>query len=70
MTPQAFGEFDAAAYPGLANFFKLSAAAGILSTNATGSSFGLAYDYFRIDPSSAPAHAAMTRRIYLPLVRR
>jgi Kelch motif len=64
------GAIDAAAYPALANFFKLGAAAGILSTNATGSPFGLAYDYFRIDPSTAPAHAATTRRIYLPLASR
>jgi glucose/arabinose dehydrogenase len=62
------GEIDVTAYPGLANFFQLGTAAGILSTNATGSSFGLAYDYFRIDPSSAPA--TLPRRVYLPLVSR
>ena len=62
------GEIDATAYPGLANFFQLGSAAGILSANATGSSFGLAYDYFRIDPSSAPS--ARTRRTYLPLLWR
>jgi len=60
------GEINATAYPALANFFKLGAAAGILSTNATGSPFGLAYDYFRIDTSSALA--AMKRQVYLPLV--
>ena len=47
------GSVDATAYPGLANFFILGASAGILGTNTTGSSFGLAYDYFRIDPLSA-----------------
>ncbi len=62
------GEIDATAFPGLANFFQLGSAAGILSANATGSSFGLAYDYFRIDPSSAPS--IRTRRNYLPLVWR
>jgi hypothetical protein len=60
------GAIDATTHPGLANFFQQGAAAGILSTNATGSSFGLAYDYFRIDPSSAPA--ATMRRVYLPLM--
>jgi len=60
------GEINATAYPALANFFNVGAAAGILSTNATGSPFGLAYDYFRIDMSSALV--VIKRRVYLPLV--
>ena len=63
------GEIDASAYPGLAQFFKLGAAAGVLSTNATSSPFGLAYDYFRIDPSVAPAPLPRGK-VYLPLIRR
>jgi len=66
------GEIDASAYPAMAGFFKLGAAAGVLSSNATGSLFGLAYDDFRIDPSVAPALAGAlpARRIYMPLVKR
>jgi N-acetylneuraminic acid mutarotase/glucose/arabinose dehydrogenase len=47
------GSVDAAAFPELAGFFKLGAAAGILTSNAAPSPFGLAYDYFRIDPATA-----------------
>jgi N-acetylneuraminic acid mutarotase len=65
---RTIGEIDATALPGLAPFFKLGAAAGVLSTNGNGSLFGLAYDYFRIESSSAPP--PITHRVYLPFVRR
>jgi len=55
---QTLGSVDAAAFPGLAGFFASGAAAGILATNAAPSPFGLAYDYFRIDPVGAPAQPA------------
>jgi large repetitive protein len=48
---QTFGSVNATAIPGLASFFQLGAAGGILTTNAAPSPFGLAYDYFRIDPT-------------------
>ena len=68
---KTIGEFNAASFPGLAPLFKLGAAAGVLSTNGTGSAFGLAYDYFRIDPSASPAPFVPERRgIYLPIVVR
>jgi hypothetical protein len=44
------GSVGASAFPGLSGFFRLGAAAGILTANAAPSPFGLAYDYFRIDP--------------------
>jgi N-acetylneuraminic acid mutarotase len=42
---------SASAFPALSGFFTLGAAAGILTTNATATSFSLAYDYFRLDPA-------------------
>jgi hypothetical protein len=62
------GEITGNAYPGISQFFKLGAAAGILSSNAAGTSFGLAYDYFRIEPTVAPAPIGYT--VYLPLTQR
>ena len=48
---QTLGAVDAAAFPALASFFRLGGAGGILTTNGAPSPFGLAYDYFRIDPT-------------------
>jgi N-acetylneuraminic acid mutarotase len=62
------GEVSTAAYPGIAKFFKRGAAAGILTTNAAGSSFGLAYDFFRIEQAVAPPPIRYTT--YLPVIRR
>jgi N-acetylneuraminic acid mutarotase/glucose/arabinose dehydrogenase len=45
------GSVDASAFPALANFFRLGAAAGMLTTNPTATTFSLAYDYFRLDPA-------------------
>ncbi|HEU5097667.1 MAG TPA: kelch repeat-containing protein, partial [Roseiflexaceae bacterium] len=56
----SIGAIDVTTYPALANFFKLGAAAGILSSNATGSLFGLAYDHFQIDTASAQPTATPT----------
>jgi hypothetical protein len=47
------GSVTASAFPALVNFFKLGAAAGILTTNPTATSFSLAYDYFRLDPAQS-----------------
>jgi len=49
---RTLGAVDATAFPRLADFFRLGAGAGILTTNAAPSPFGLAYDYFRIDPGA------------------
>jgi glucose/arabinose dehydrogenase/N-acetylneuraminic acid mutarotase len=62
------GEVDADAYPGIASFFKLGAATGILTSNAAGTPFGMAYDYFRVERSTAPP--PVSRKIFLPMVRR
>jgi hypothetical protein len=45
------GSVDAVAFPALAAFFELGAATGVFTTNSTVSSFGLAYDYFRVEPA-------------------
>ncbi len=57
--PAAFvtiGTVDATSYPALATFFKLGAAAGVATTKGSAvSSFGLAYDFFAIEPAAGPA---------------
>jgi N-acetylneuraminic acid mutarotase/glucose/arabinose dehydrogenase len=61
------GEYAAATNPGLAAFFTNGLATGILASNLgpSGSTFGIAYDYFRIellselpDPSPTPTPTA------------
>jgi len=52
---QPLGTVSAGAFPGLADLFRPGAAAGVLTTNAAPSPFGLAYDHFRINPSASPA---------------
>jgi hypothetical protein len=47
------GSVRASAFPALTGFFKVGAAAGILTTNPTATSFSLAYDYFRLDPAES-----------------
>jgi Malectin domain/PA14 domain/Kelch motif/Glucose / Sorbosone dehydrogenase len=47
------GSVRASAFPALTGFFKPGAAAGILTTNPTTTSFSLAYDYFRLDPAES-----------------
>jgi N-acetylneuraminic acid mutarotase len=64
-----FGSASAAGYPKLAEFFRQGAAAGVITTTGgAGSVFGLAYDYFRIDPSAAPG--TVEEHIFMPLVGR
>ena len=54
------GEIDTRTAPWMAKLFKLGAAAGVLSSNTADSPFGVAFDYFKIEQSSAqmPTKAA------------
>ena len=44
------GSTSGAQHPGLADLFRLGLGGGILATNGASSPFGLAYDWFRIEP--------------------
>ena len=46
------GSVSTAQFPGLGDLLKVGAGAGVITTNQTGSTFGLAYDFFRIDPGT------------------
>jgi len=68
---KTLGEIDARTAPWMAKLFKLGAAAGVLSGNTASSPFGIAFDFFKIEPSTAPPQQpAPSRKIYLPHVRR
>jgi hypothetical protein len=71
---KTIGEVDARSYAWMAKFFKLGAAAGVLATNTADSRFGVAFDYFKIEASAAPAQQAAPdlrgQEIFLPLIRR
>jgi hypothetical protein len=66
------GEIDTRTNPWMAKLFKLGAAAGVLNSNAGDSTFGVAYDYFRIEPSTPPPQqpAPAPAKIFLPFARR
>jgi N-acetylneuraminic acid mutarotase len=66
------GEIDTRTSPWMAKLFKLGAAAGVLSSNTSAATFGVAFDYFKIEPSTAPPQqlVPVVPRIYLPFVRR
>jgi hypothetical protein len=66
------GEIDSRTNPWMEKLFKLGAAAGILSTNTADSQFGLAFDHFKIEQSTAPPQQAVPppARLFLPIARR
>ena len=51
---------------------QLGMPAGVLSSNNSAATFGVAYDYFKIEPSTAPPQqpAPEPAKIYLPFARR
>ena len=71
---KTIGEIDARSYLWMAKFFKLGAAAGVLTTNTADSRFGVAFDYFKIEAAVAPPQQAAPdlrgQTIYLPLIHR
>jgi len=69
---KTLGEIDTRTAPWMAKLFKLGAAAGVLSSNTAGSPFGVAFDFFKIEQSTAPPQqpAPAPPKIYLPFARR
>ena len=61
----AIGSVTTTSFPGLAALFKVGAGAGIAATNTSGSPFGLAFDWFRLDPAppSVPAVSAASASV-------
>jgi hypothetical protein len=66
------GEIDTRTNPWMAKLFKLGAAAGVLSNNNSDATFGVAFDYFKIEHSTAPPQqpAPSPAKIYLPFALR
>jgi malectin (di-glucose binding ER protein)/PA14 domain-containing protein/Kelch motif protein/glucose/sorbosone dehydrogenase len=69
---KTLGEIDTRTAPWMAKLFKLGAAAGVLSSNTADSPFGVAFDFFKIEPSAAPPQqsAPSPAMIYLPFALR
>ncbi|MEP7191066.1 MAG: hypothetical protein ABI901_17890, partial [Roseiflexaceae bacterium] len=66
------GEIDTRTTPWMAKLFKLGAAAGVLNTNNSAATFGVAFDYFKIEQSTPPPQQPLPApaKIYLPFVLR